>query len=151
MSFSPFQKAMTACLLLAALLLSACGAAAHPEEDTLAPPAIQMVVTPAPTVTPPPTPEPPRASLRITEVMAKNLATLRDEDGDFSDWIEIENFGKTEVELEGFRLTDRENRPGLALSGSIGPGERRLYWASGKDRAEDEYAGQDAPPAWAPR
>ena len=101
---------MTACLLLAALLLSACGAAAHPEEDTLAPPAIQMVVTPAPTVTPPPTPEPPRASLRITEVMAKNLATLRDEDGDFSDWIEIENFGKTEVELEGFRLTDRENR-----------------------------------------
>ncbi len=139
MSFSPFQKAMTACLLLAALLLSACGAAAHPEEDTLAPPAIQMVVTPAPTVTPPPTPEPPRASLRITEVMAKNLATLRDEDGDFSDWIEIENFGKTEVELEGFRLTDRENRPGLALSGSIGPGERRLYWASGKDRAEDGH------------
>ena len=139
MSFSPFQKAMTACLLLAALLLSACGAAARPEQDSLTPPPIQMVVTPEPTVTPPPTPEPPRASLRIAEVMAKNLATLRDEDGDFSDWIEIENYGKTAVELEGFRLTDRENRPGLALSGSLGPGERRLYWASGKDRAEDGH------------
>ena len=135
MSFSPYQKTLTACLLLAASLLSACGAA-QPQEETMAPPAIQMVVTPAPTVTPPPTPEPPRASLRITEVMAKNRATLRDEDGDFSDWIEIENYGKTEVELEGFRLTDRENRPGLALSGSLGPGERRLYWASGKDRSE---------------
>ena len=138
MSFSPYQKTLTACLLLAASLLSACGAA-QPQEEPMAPPAIQMVVTPAPTVTPPPTPEPPRASLRITEVMAKNRATLRDEDGDFSDWIEIENYGKTEVELEGFRLTDRENRPGLALSGSLGPGERRLYWASGKDRSEDGH------------
>ena len=57
MSFSPYQKTLTACLLLAASLLSACGAA-QPQEETMAPPAIQMVVTPAPTVTPPPTPSP---------------------------------------------------------------------------------------------
>ena len=124
-------------MLLSALLLSACGSAAQQEEEALyAPPAVPMVVTPAPTETPPPTPEPDRAALHISEAMAKNHATLRDEDGDFSDWIEIENTGDTAIDLTGFRLTDKEGRPGLALSGSIEPGELRLYWASGKDRPE---------------
>ena len=137
MSFSRKRKRVLAAMLLSALLLSACGSAAQQEEEALyAPPAVPMVVTPAPTETPPPTPEPDRAALRISEAMAKNHATLRDEDGDFSDWIEIENTGDTAIDLTGFRLTDKLGRPGLALSGSIEPGELRLFWASGKDRPE---------------
>lgn len=141
MSFSRKRKRILASLLLGALLLSACGGEAqNPQEDLYSAPVVQMVVTPTPTETPPPTPEPDRAALRISEAMAKNHATLRDGDGDFSDWIEIENTGDTAIDLTGFRLTDKEGRPGLALSGSLEAGELLLCWASGKDRPEDGHA-----------
>lgn len=141
MSFSRKRKQTLSVLLLSAMLLSACGSAAQDEEAYYSAPAVQMVVTPEPGETPAPTPEQAvePSTLRISEVMAKNRATLRDEDGDFSDWIEIENTGSDAIALEGFRLTDKENRPGLALSGSIGPGELRLFWASGKDRADADH------------
>ena len=32
-----------------------------------------------------------KAQVRITEFMASNASTLTDEDGDYSDWIEIQN------------------------------------------------------------
>jgi len=43
----------------------------------------------------------------ISEFMAINDTTLRDADGDFSDWIEIHNGAPTNVSLEGWHLTDR--------------------------------------------
>jgi hypothetical protein len=43
----------------------------------------------------------------ITEFMAINSKTLADEDGDFSDWIEIYNPGETSINLEGWFLTDK--------------------------------------------
>ena len=46
------------------------------------------------------------ADLHITEFMAANSTTLADEDGAYSDWIEIYNPGPTTVDLAGWRLTD---------------------------------------------
>ncbi|PYJ01011.1 MAG: hypothetical protein DME25_19175, partial [Verrucomicrobia bacterium] len=45
-------------------------------------------------------------SVIISEFMASNKDTLRDGNGDPSDWIEIENTGETAVDLAGWHLTD---------------------------------------------
>src|SRR5438876_7130768 len=42
----------------------------------------------------------------ISEFMAVNDSTLADEDGDFSDWIEIHNGGTNSINLDGWFLTD---------------------------------------------
>ena len=44
--------------------------------------------------------------LQISEFMASNQSTLQDEDGDYSDWIEIHNTGITDVNLENWYITD---------------------------------------------
>lgn len=68
--------------------------------------------------------------------MASNETSLADEDGEFSDWIEILNPDDDELNLEGYFLTDEEDRlskwtfPARVLA----PGERVLVFASGKDR-----------------
>ncbi|WP_341407358.1 lamin tail domain-containing protein [Luteolibacter soli] len=72
----------------------------------------------------------------ITEFMASNKATAVDEDGDFSDWIEIHNPTTAPVSLDGWYLTDTATDlkkwkfPNVTLA----PGEFRLVWASGKNR-----------------
>ena len=45
----------------------------------------------------------------ITEFMAANNVTLNDEDGDNSDWIEIQNQGASTASLAGWFLTDTTN------------------------------------------
>src|SRR5256885_16922967 len=45
-------------------------------------------------------------ALLINEFMASNAKTLADEDGDFSDWIELYNPGPAAVDLDGWFLTD---------------------------------------------
>ena len=45
-------------------------------------------------------------SLLITEFMASNSSTLRDEDNAYPDWIEIYNAGTNTVNLNGWYLTD---------------------------------------------
>jgi len=72
----------------------------------------------------------------ISEFMASNEATLADEDGDFSDWIEIYNPDANPVALAGYFLTDDS----LILNKwefpevNLGAGERLIVFASGKDR-----------------
>lgn len=44
--------------------------------------------------------------LIITEIMALNSNGLKDEDNEYSDWIEIYNPGETAVNLSGWHLTD---------------------------------------------
>ncbi len=48
----------------------------------------------------------PAPDLVISEFMAANNGTLRDEDGDLSDWIEIQNAGNVPAGLDGWFLTD---------------------------------------------
>jgi hypothetical protein len=55
----------------------------------------------------------PPGSVVISEVMAVNRSTLRDGDGDFSDWIELHNTTFRAVSLKGWHLTDRPDTPAL--------------------------------------
>ena len=82
------------------------------------------------------------AEVVISEIMASNASTLADEDGAFSDWIEIENTGLTAVDLTGWYLTDDNNFdindpasvwkfPARMLGGN----ERLVIFASGKNRS----------------
>ncbi len=49
--------------------------------------------------------------LHINEVMAVNISTLRDEDGDYPGWIEIFNSSDEDINLKGYGLSDKENDP----------------------------------------
>jgi hypothetical protein len=56
-------------------------------------------------LTPPPVP----AQVRITEFMASNTRTLKDDFGQFEDWIELYNTSTASVNLRGWALTDSTN------------------------------------------
>jgi len=75
----------------------------------------------------------PQELVQITEFMADNESTLQDEDGEFSDWIEIYNPASTPVALGGFQLTGGTTNwtfPALTLGGQ----EFLVVFASGKNR-----------------
>lgn len=77
------------------------------------------------------------AVLYINEMVASNDSTIADEDGDFSDWIEIYNSGGTAVNLDGYGLTDNDADPfkWTFPAEIIQPGEFLIVWASDKERA----------------
>ncbi len=71
----------------------------------------------------------------ISEFMAENERTLVDQDGEYSDWIEIHNPDSTAVDLQGWYLTDdatRLNRWAFPTV-SLAPGSRLVVFASGKN------------------
>ena len=74
--------------------------------------------------------------VRITEFLAANKETRRDEDGDASDWIELFNSGADAVNLAGWSLTDDAGKltkwkfPSVTLL----PQSYLLVWASSKNR-----------------
>ena len=47
--------------------------------------------------------------LLIAEVMTLSDQTIKDEDGSYSDWLEIYNASQSTVDLTGWHLTDRVN------------------------------------------
>ncbi|MCA9441481.1 MAG: lamin tail domain-containing protein, partial [Candidatus Omnitrophica bacterium] len=75
--------------------------------------------------------------LVINEFMAVNSTTVADEDGDFSDWLEIHNSGVTPVDLAEWHLTDDAASPEKWTfpSVSVPAGGYLLVFASDKDRA----------------
>ena len=74
----------------------------------------------------------------ISEFMASNDSGLADEDGEFSDWIEIHNPEATAVDLGGMHLTDDASEldqweiPDVSLAG----GGSLVVFASNKNRAD---------------
>ena len=72
----------------------------------------------------------------ISEFQAINTSTIQDDDGDFSDWIELRNPDVEEINLDGWYLTDDATEldkwklPAVKLTG----GQELLVFASGKDR-----------------
>src|ERR1051325_11762968 len=72
----------------------------------------------------------------ISEFMAANDSTLADEDGDFSDWIEIHNGGAIGVNLNGWFLTDKLSQltQWRFPSTNLAPNSYLVVFASGKDR-----------------
>ena len=76
------------------------------------------------------------AQVRITEFMASNTQTLYDEDGDPSDWIEIQNTSATNVSLLNWALSDSAGDPAQWLfpATNLAAGSFMVVFASGKDR-----------------
>jgi hypothetical protein len=72
----------------------------------------------------------------ITEIMASNNGPMADEDGQFSDWIEIHNSGTGLIDLDGWYLTDRPAnlRMWRFPSTNLPPNGYLVVFASGKDR-----------------
>ena len=75
---------------------------------------------------------------RISEFMASNDSVLADEDGEFSDWVEIHNPGPLPLQLAGYTLTDDPDNlqkwiipPDVTIAGD----GYLLVFASGKDRS----------------
>ncbi|WP_372775536.1 CotH kinase family protein [Mangrovibacterium sp.] len=74
--------------------------------------------------------------LRISEVQSSNSTVLQDEDGDFSDWIELVNSGESSVNLSNYFISDDEisSSQWQFPSYSLKAGETIVIFASGKDR-----------------
>lgn len=81
-----------------------------------------------------------RAEVVISEFLAINDTILADEDGDYSDWVEIWNRGEEAVDLAGYFLTDDAERltrwtfPSVSLEA----GEYLVVFASDKNRRVGE-------------
>ncbi len=115
-------------LLALCLLLAGCTGA--PETESSPPPGL-----------PAEAPDPDAEKLVISELMRKNRATLPDGDGDFPDWIELENISGEAVELTGWSLSDKEGSRGWSFpEARLGPGERLLVFASGKESQSGLHA-----------
>ncbi len=76
------------------------------------------------------------SQIYINEFLSSNVNGIVDEDNEYSDWIEIYNAGATDVNLEGYALSDE-----ILLTNkwtfpyiSLGPDEHLFVFASGKDR-----------------
>lgn len=72
-------------------------------------------------------------TVRISEVMAAQQLVLPDENGEFSDWVELYNTGSEAVELAGWSLSDdpREPQKWQFPQVCLGPGERMVVFCSG--------------------
>lgn len=67
-------------------------------------------------------------------MMADNSETLADDDGDFSDWLELHNAGAVDVDASGWLLTDDPELGdvwALPQGTIIGADQYALVWASG--------------------
>lgn len=73
--------------------------------------------------------------------MARNTVTLMDEDGDYSDWIEIYNPGSFSVPLTGWSLTDDSSNLSKwrFAADTISAGAYLIVFASDKDRSSGPH------------
>lgn len=76
------------------------------------------------------------AGLAITEFLSSSATGLSDEDGEFSDWIEVQNTSTETLNLAGYGLTDNAAEPTKWQFPAVelGAGEFLVVFASGKDR-----------------
>ncbi len=81
----------------------------------------------------------PPGAVIISEIMAVNRHTVRDEEGDFSDYIELYNTTEFPVSLAGWHLTDQQANPALWTFPAVTIPARGslLVFASSKDRTND--------------
>lgn len=77
------------------------------------------------------------APIYINEIMPGNTMTLKDEDGDSSDWIELYNPTDKAVDLTGWGLSDKTDEPKRWSfpKMEIQPGQYLVVFASGKNRS----------------
>ena len=73
------------------------------------------------------------AQLVINEILASNVDTILDEDGDSSDWVEFKNIGILPLDTEGYSLSDSATNPlwWRLPSVTVPPQGYLLVWCSG--------------------
>lgn len=77
--------------------------------------------------------------LVISEVMAANSSAVPDENGDFSDWLELYNGTGRDLDMEGVMLTNRTDRITFPFpSYTLKAGERVVVFASGSYQLNPE-------------
>ena len=78
--------------------------------------------------------------LYINEIMTKNTYTIKDSDGDYSDYIEIYNGYSKDIDLEGYHLSDNEFETGKWTFSNIiiKANSYLVVYASGKDKCDKE-------------
>lgn len=76
--------------------------------------------------------------LVINEVMSSNGITIKDEDGEYSDWIEIYNGQQNTIDLNGYGLSDDSSSPFKWIIPSVilNPNDHLLIFASDKNRRD---------------
>jgi len=70
----------------------------------------------------------------INEFMAANTKTIKDEDGQYDDWIELYNPSASSVNLDGYYLSDTSSQPAkwmFPVGTTIAGKARLLIWADG--------------------
>lgn len=84
------------------------------------------------------------SDLIINEFVAANGTGLVDEDGDYSDWIEIYNRSPLSVNLSGWSLSDDPTQPEKWTFPdlTLGSHEYLVVFASGKNRKPDQPGGE---------
>jgi hypothetical protein len=85
----------------------------------------------------PANPNPAQSGIEISEVMASNAHTILDPDYyNFSDWIELHNTGDQSVDIGGYQLSDKLNKPKWIIpEGTTIPANGYLLiWADEKDK-----------------
>jgi spore coat protein CotH len=77
-----------------------------------------------------------QAQIVLAEFMAKNVSVLKDEDGQYSDWIEVYNNSTNPVNLANWALTDIAGNltKWLFPATNLGPRQFLVVFASNKDR-----------------
>ena len=84
-----------------------------------------------------------QSPLVITEIMSANKTTLIDDYGEYSDWVEIYNSGDSDIDLEGYYLSDDLNDmlkwkfPAVTIKSK----QYLIIYCSGKGRALDITSG----------
>ena len=75
-------------------------------------------------------------NLYINEIMARNNSTITDNDGNFSDWIELYNAGTNSIPLGNLYLTDNladKDKWQIPIGMTIDPGDYIVFLADGED------------------
>ena len=80
------------------------------------------------------------ADIVVNEVMTKNVHTLKDDFGDYADWIELANAGRERVDLSGWMVMSEKAGKAFVFSREdIAPGETVLIFASGRSQTRAGY------------
>lgn len=79
-------------------------------------------------------------SIYVTEIVSRNKTLIYDKDGDSSDYIELYNAGNSAVNLHGWFLSDKEDKPKKYSfpDVTIEAGEYITVFCSGKDTFDKE-------------
>jgi len=78
--------------------------------------------------------------LFINEIMTNNRSSIRDDEGDFEDWIEVYNKGDIAIDLNGFGLSNDPKQPFLWTFPNtiIEPKSFCIVWISGKNKSNSD-------------